>query len=44
MYRYFTDLVSLVSGRHASPRMLLSFAKCTCNAQFFDARNNNGID
>ena len=24
----------------SSPRMLLSFATCTCSAQFFDARNN----
>ena len=23
-----------------SPGMLLSFATCTCSAQFFDARNN----
>ena len=26
-----------------SPRMLLSFATCTCSAQFFNARNNNAI-
>ena len=25
---------------YPSPRMLLSFAKCTCSAQFSEARNN----
>ena len=29
---------------HSSPRMLLSFATCTCSAQFLDARNNNCVD
>ena len=27
-----------------SRRMLLSFATCTCSAQLFNARNNNGTD
>ena len=28
----------------SSPTMLLSFATCTCSAQFFKAGNNNCID
>ena len=32
------------SPKKPSPRMLLSFATCTCSAQFLDARNNNCID
>ena len=36
--------LDLVDIWRTSPRMLLSFATCTCSAQFFDARNNNCID
>ena len=32
------------NGIRASRRMLLSFATCTCSAQLFNARNNNGTD
>ena len=32
------------SFSRTSPRILLTFATCTCSAQFLDTRNNNCID
>ena len=40
----FTMPTSGKNRKYPSPRILLSFATCTCSAQLSSARNNNGVD